>query len=249
MGDWAGMYKGSIKLVLIVVLALSVSGCLLTRVYAFKEQFCDYQKNFSLQVGDGISLRMLDPVLYDSDVIWLLGAKPTRETTRGDRKEMVFVVEKDIEVSDPRYAIPLRLLFTRRDGGRYRMSEGIIDKNLGTMITPGLIEETIAHTCGAESSILAKNVTVDLSDLDPEAIPRRSAIEEALGEPTRIITPGRHVQYRFRLQGAGPEVEKTHAQLWFAADGETVERVHFRYLRYELDADFVRGIGVVSIDL
>jgi len=242
------MSTRNLALLLIVASALSLSGCLLTRVYAFKEQFCDYQQNFSLQIADGISLRMRNPVLYDADVIWLLGAKPTRQTTDGDRKEMVFVVEKDIEVSDPRYAIPLRLVFARQ-GGRYRLSEGIIDMNLGTVITPGLIEETVAHTCDSEASVLARNVTVDLSDLDPASIPRRSIIEQALGEPTRVMGAGRRVEYRYRLQGAGPEVEKTYAQLWFSADGETVERVQFRYLRYELDADFVRGVGVISIDL
>ena len=246
------MLTRNLALLLIVASALSLSGCLLTRVYAFKEQFCDYQQNFRLQVADGISLQMRNPVLYDADVIWLLGAQPTRQTSDGDRKEMVFVVEKDIEVSDPGYAIPLRLVFTRQ-GGRYRLSEGIIDMNLGTVITPGLIEETVAHTCDSETSVLARNVTVDLSDLDPASIPRRSVIEQALGEPTRNIGvgpgPGHRVEYRYRLQGAGPEVEKTTVQLWFAADGETVDRIQFRYLRYELDADFVRGVGIISIDL
>ena len=39
------------------------------------------------------------------------------------------------------------------------------------MITPGLIEETVAHTCDASTSMLSKRVEFDLSDLDPGDIP------------------------------------------------------------------------------
>jgi len=93
------------------------------------------------------------------------------------------------------------------------------------------------------------NVTVDLSDLDPEAVPRRAEIEEALGEPMQRFNQGRGAMYRFRLRGAAPGTQKSFARIWYAEDGERVERVRFRYLRYEMDADFVAGVGVISIDL
>lgn len=234
-------------LLLLPALSLGLSGCLLTRVYSFKEQFCDYQRNFELLVDQSIRLKMRHPVLRDDDMVWLLGAEPTRRTKTGDRQEMVYVIEKDLAVPDPRYAIPVRLLFQRRQGD-FRWTEGVLDRNLGSMITPGLIAETVSHTCDSETSVLDKNVTVDLSDLDPASIPRRTEIEQALGEPTRVVAE-RVVEYRYRLQTTQAGVEKSYARVWYADDGESVERLRFRYLRYRLDADFVTGLGVISIDL
>ena len=117
------------------------------------------------------------------------------------------------------------------------------------MITPGLIEETVAHTCDASTSMLSKRVEFDLSDLDPGDIPTHGQILDALGPPRQTLNDGRVIVYRFRLQGAGPGVEKSFARVWLGPDREHVERVRFRYLRYELDADFVAGTGTIAIHL
>ena len=125
----------------------------------------------------------------------------------------------------------------------------MIDKNLSAMITPGLIEETVAHACSSETSMLRKNVEFDLSDLDHTDIPDRGQILDALGPPQQTLQDGRVMIYRFRLQGAGPEVEKSYARIWLGPGGDEVVRVRFRYLRYELDADFIAGRGSIKIHL
>ena len=237
------------RVVLLLVASASLlSGCILFRIYDFKEQFCDYAANFELLVGEDIELRMHHPVLLDSDVVWLLGAEPTRREQTADGLDLVYVVEKDLPQASDEYAIPVRLRFVNRDDD-WLLNAGVIDKNLGSMVTPGLIDETVAHTCDSETSIADSNVTVDLSDLDPDAVPRRSEIEQALGEPMLRLDDDRGALYRFRLRDARPGTQKSFARIWYAADGERVERVQFRYLRYELDADFVNGVGVISIDL
>mgnify|MGYP001819884242 FL=1 len=197
----------ALRLLVLLILCAQLSGCMLNRVYAFKRQFCDYRANFTLVVDDGVTLQMHNPVLFDTDVVWLVGAKPTTWGKNGNRVEMLYVVEKDLPAPDPEYAIPLRLLFS--EGGDRLLSAGMIDKNLSAMITPGLIEETVAHACKSETSVLAKNVTFDLSELDRADIPDRGQILDALGPPQQTLKHERVMIYRFRLQGAGPEVEKS----------------------------------------
>lgn len=238
----------ALRLLLLLVMSFQLSGCLLTRVYAFKEQFCEYRTNFTLLVGEGVTLQMHKPVLLDTDVVWLLGAEPTTRSNDSEQLEMVYIVEKDLPQPDPEYAIPLRLLFSDDDGDK-RLSAGMIEKNLSTMITPGLIEETVAHACSSETSVAKKKVEFDLSDLDRADIPKRGQILDALGPPQQTLLGGREIVYRFRLQGSGPEVERSYARVWFAPDGGDVERVRFRYLRYELDANFVAGRGSIVIHL
>ena len=233
---------------LLAATTLLLSGCMLFRIYDFKSQFCDYQANFELLVGKDIELRMLNPVLLDRDVVWLLGAEPTRRERSGNSLELVYVVEKDQPQVSDEYAIPIRLRFHRQDGD-FRLEAGIIDKNLGSMVTPGLIDETVAHACDSRTNVADANVTVDLGDLDPDAVPRRSDIEVALGAPQQRFDGGRGALYRFRLRNARPGTQKSFARIEYAADGEHVERVRFHYLRYQMDADFVAGVGVISIDL
>jgi len=238
----------TLRLILLLVLGSQLSGCLLTRVYAFKSQFCDYQANFTLLVDDGVTLQIHKPVLLDSDVVWLLGARPTTQNNNRQQLEMLYVVEKDLPEPNQEYAVPLRLWFSKHDGNML-LSAGMIDKNLSAMITPGLIEETIAHTCDSETSVAKKNVEFDLSSLDRADIPKRGQILDALGPPQKVLRDGREIVYRFRLQGAGPEVEKSYAWVWFGPGGNDVERLRFHYLRYELDADFIAGRGSISIRL
>jgi len=247
MPDPMMAWRRNLLLILLLSAGLLISGCLLQRVYAFKRQFCDYGRNFELVVGDEIRLNMRNPVLLDSDVVWLIGAEPTREARTGLAVEMTYVVEKDLPLSSDEYAIPLHLHFTPHDGD-FRLSAGVIDRNLGAMITPGLIQETVSHTCGSATSLVDRSVTVDLSGLEPADIPTRNEIIDALGAPASTSQDGREAHYRFRLRDAKPGVEKSFARVRYDTNGR-VEHVVFRYLRYQLDADLVAGIGVVTVDL
>lgn len=87
------------------------------------------------------------------------------------------------------------------------------------------------------------------TNLDHTDIPDWGQILDALGPPQQTLQEERVMIYRFRLQGAGPEVEKSYAWIWLGPSGDEVERVRFRYLRYELDADFIAGRGSIKIHM
>lgn len=80
---------------LALTLMAQLSGCLLNRVYAFKEQFCDYQSNFTFVVDDGVSMHAPSGFAgYRCDLA--VGRFPTFRTEGTETLEMVYVVEKDI---------------------------------------------------------------------------------------------------------------------------------------------------------
>jgi len=238
----------ALRLILVLVISTQLAGCLLTRVYTFKNQFCDYQANFTLLIDDGVTLQMHKPVLLDTDVIWLLGAEPTDRSEGDGQLEIAYVVEKDLAESSPEYSIPLILRFSNYNGEQL-LNTGTINRNLSAMITPGLIVETIAHACNSRTSILKRNVEFDLNDLDRNDIPSRTQIFDALGPPQQSLQNGHEIVYRFRLQGADPKAAKSYARVWFEPNGNTVERVRLRYLIYELDANFIAGKGSIAIHL
>jgi len=242
------MLRRTTQICTLIVLGSLLSGCLLTRVYEFKNQFCNYQQNFELQIGEEIALIMHNPVLLDKDVIWLMGASPSYRDQDTDQLDLVYVIEKDLLTPDPQYEIPLRLRF-KVDQGDFRLSAGIIESKLGTLLTPDLIDEIVAHTCDSATSILQRTATVDLSDLDPLEIPRRSEIEKALGDPTEYFENGKIVEYQYRLKNASVNTEKSVARIWYDEMNEQAKRIRFHYLRYEFDVDFQTGVAVISIDL
>jgi hypothetical protein len=222
----------------LLLLASALSGCLLNRVYAFKHQFCDFQHNFRLTVDAEARLLMHHPVLYDSDVVWLIGAPPTRRRYKGGGLDMVYVVEPDTPHPDPRYAIPISLNF-QHSGNGYRLREGVIHQNLTSILGPALITTTVEHVCHSAPDLWRRSVEVRLSELDPADLPARRDILEALGPPRLSLAAGRIWKYRYRLQDGGADTDKTYATVWFDNTGSRLERLHIRYLRYELDADFV----------
>ena len=233
---------------MLLSVTLALSGCLLTRIYAFKHQFCDYDRNFALSIDQDARLYMHNPVLYDSDVVWLVGAPPTQSSGRGDILEMVYVVEKDERDADPKYSIPVSLRFAY-SGSRYRLQEGVIHQNLTTVLSPALIANTVQHTCQSRPNLLGRSVEVDLSEVDDNDLPTRSDILDALGPPRNSFAAGRVLKYSYRLQNAEPNSDRTHAVVWFGPDGNRIERLRLSYFRYELDADFVRKRARISVRL
>ena len=233
---------------MLLAATLSLSGCLLTRVYAFKHQFCDYERNFALSLDDEARLYMRKPVLYDSDVVWLVGAPPTHTYKRADVLKLIYVVEKDVVNSDSKYSIPVSLQFAQT-GSRYRLQEGIIHQNLTTILSPALIASTVLHTCQSRPDLLGRKVVVDLSAVDADELPTRADILDALGPPQDSLLAGRILKYRYRLQNVGPDADRTHIVAWFGPDGKSMERLHLRYFRYELDADFIAKRAWISVRL
>ena len=58
-------------------MALVLNGCLINRMVEVKEQFCEFDSNFSLDFAEPASFNMHHPVLLDRDILWLSDAEPT----------------------------------------------------------------------------------------------------------------------------------------------------------------------------
>lgn len=218
------------------------------RIYSFKDQLCDYAANFALTHEDGVTLSMRHPILLDTDIIWLTGVSPTQTRRQGDTLEITYIVEKILQHADPSFDIPVTLLFTQVNG-RNRLKAGHIDSKLSTVLTPELIDRTLKKTCDATSSIRDQSVRVDLSALDRSSLPTRKELIAALGEPLRRSSNNTVLYYAYRLKDANSEAEAANAIAWYDARGQDLRKVKFRYLRYELNADFVKGSALIKIHL
>ncbi len=240
--------RRAVSLSALLVVPLLLSGCLLSRIYTFKDQLCDYEANFALQIDEDVSLAMHHPVLLDTDVTWLAGAEPTERRMVGEVLELRYVAEKLMRHPDPGYDIPLQLRFERIDGD-YKLREGRLDMDLGALLRPEVINRSVEHTCGAKPDLLAQRVEVDLADLDQSTLPTRGEVLAILGVPAHASPDHTVLTYRYRLKNPAPALKAVRAVAWFDPSDQRLRRVKVRYLRYELVADFVEERAVIKVQL
>jgi hypothetical protein len=68
---------------LLVGLALGLTGCVWTRLLSFKNQLSEFDRYVQVEDRDGLTLRFKQPVLYSQDVLFVMELEPTRRITNG----------------------------------------------------------------------------------------------------------------------------------------------------------------------
>ena len=231
----------------VVFIVLTLSGCLLTRVSTFKTQLCDYPNNFDLRIDEVVQVSMHNPVLLDTDVVFIAGAEPFEQNKADDTLEMHYVIEKQQIHTDPSSDIPIHLRFRRLDG-KYRLEKGQVNKDLRALLNPAIVEYYLSNSCAIQPNLWRRSVEIDLSGLDKSKLPTRNNILEALGPPLTTSSDS-HIVYEFRLKGADPDTSTSRTAIWFDPTDDQVLRVSTRYMYYEVEADFVAAKAVMKITL
>ena len=79
------MYRSERALAVLLTAALIMNGCILERIFRVKNQLCDFEKNFQIEISDGFRVLLRDPVMLDDDVTWLTGAEPSERQYVGNK--------------------------------------------------------------------------------------------------------------------------------------------------------------------
>jgi hypothetical protein len=227
---------------------LGLSGCLLNRASVVKEQFCDFDNNFSMVFDDRTQFIIHDPVLLDSDILWLTGSQPTSVSVRGEQLRMGFEIEKVLPQPDPATDMEISLYFDQVDG-EFRLRQVQLDENLSTFLNPELLESemmtsAIQNVCSAGLSVASMRQELDISQREIDLLPSRTEMFEQFGAPTEIIETGRGYAYEYRVRSAdvsrqAEAGDTARVEVWFDDEGSMPLRVQSRYSRYETRADFV----------
>jgi len=235
------------------LLLIGLSGCLLNRVVAVKEQFCDFESNFALHYGEVTEIQFHRPVLRDTDILWLSSAEPTAVTELNDTLVLTYVIEKVMKDPEPEYDSAIDLHFERSEG-HYMLSRIQMDTILSSMMDSGtwnqqLVDRMAANFCEAGLSFGARDVAYELSDEEIALLPSRIEILEMLGEPSEYIAPESAFVYEFRPRNGDPDSNIARVKVWFDEAGELPIRMESSYSRFTTRADFVERQMVFSVAL
>jgi hypothetical protein len=234
-------------LLVLLSAALILHGCILERIFRVKDQLCDFEKNFQIEIGQGFRVRLREPVMLDKDITWLAGAEPSERQSVGDGLVMTYIAERKGIQSNGQYDLPIELRFVRFDG-EYRLKEGYLGKNLTDVLTGDLLTQIMQSVCQAEKSLVKQQIVIDIKTLDRTLLPDRSAITAILGPPNPDGSPGPKQTWDYRLKNHDAVDTETAIEIYLD-DDERIRRIRVKYLRYTLDADFEKGAAVLSVDI
>jgi len=105
--------KNTVAHVLILIIAISASGCVYLRLYQVKRQLRDFEENFRLDDENGLTMEFIHPVLLDKDIVWLMKNEPSSRVTKGDGESWVYILEKQYisKNEEENYDIPISMSF------------------------------------------------------------------------------------------------------------------------------------------
>ena len=230
------------------LLLVVLPGCLLNRVTTVKAQFCDFDTHFTVAMNGSMEFQIHDPVLLDSDLVWLSGAEPTSTSMGDDLFLMRYIIEKVMPVPDTSKDIEIELAFSRHDD-EFRLSRVRFDEQLSALfgsesVDQERMKEVVQNVCDAGIAMASPRMELEITEAELAMLPSREEMIRDFGEPTEVIEPGRVFAYEYRLKASLPEQAANPAALarvvvWFDAAGENMIRMESRYSRYEARADFV----------
>lgn len=234
--------------IILITITLLFNGCILERIFRVKKQFCDFEKYFKIEISDGFRVLLQEPVLLDEDVTWITGAEPSESKFIGSELVMKYVAVKRGTPSNGQYDIPVELRFGRIDDD-FRLKEGYLSKNLTDILTHELLTQIMRSVCKSDKSLIDQRLTVDISALNRSLLPSRSEIISTLGPPNQNPGNVNKLAYVYQLKN-NDAVDKVAAiEIQFDRFGERIIWIKFKYLRYNLNADFDKGEAILKVDI
>ena len=249
--------SGYIRVVLLAALAsgltIALSGCLFNRVMEVRQQFCDFDSNFSVEFTESVTLHLAHPVILEKDILWLAGAEPTSVTRTGDLVTMVFVIEEDLPVPDPAQDIGFELDFARI-GDDFGLTQIRMDPKLSTVLNPENIDrESLLNSadniCQTGLSFGSRSVEFDLDDQDLEQLPSRTEALAIMGPPHSLVDEGAGWTWQYRLKGHNESNNSARFTVWFDETSQKPLRMESQYARYRTNADFIAKKVSMNVEL
>ena len=233
-----------------IVAALSLQGCILTRILETRAQLCDEPRprvTVSRPPGSGIRVHFESPTLTDRDVVSIVGYEPTRDTGANAVREFFYEAVPLARPLDRETGLVVRLSFVRLEG-EYRLAEVEVPEKFNAILPQPLLEAGVGIVCKTKIGIVPPSTTFDLASLDRAALPRRNTLTQLLGAPTTAAASG-ELSYEYCLAPCGPGLPMVASlRFSFGGDGE-LRRADASYFRYFAVVDLTSSRPTATIEL
>ena len=237
------MFYTASKYFVVVLCVLLCSGCLLDRLVGSKKELCADRIELGEVTEEGASIIFIKPILWNSDIIKIIGEKPTRiipEFITPQSKKLEYHYRIVREGDDPQgeYSFNTVFHFEKKEN-IFKLARVDIDKNIKDVLSVDLIKQVMRAGC----EVIRKgySIRVDLSGIDRHKLPKKDQVIAALGsshEPN-----AKALVYNYKTGSS----DTAEIRVSFAGEPSLMSSVEVTYFRYKLHADFVGREGKGSI--
>jgi len=220
--------KRLISAITVLAISFSLSGCVYLRLLHFKNQLKSFDENVSVNTADKLTFAFRNPVVRDSDFVFISGANPDkieRPPQSSDVEVWTWTFEKRLGYPEDK---PYRMEFkTRFEEGLLTQME--IDESFAKLVGNELILSLFRKLANAKINKLRRSMSAELNErsLREMSLPSLSEIIDEMGEPTRILKPQslKNARFEYEFNFLDPKSGKNAGQfrLYFAGHLENPE--------------------------
>jgi len=253
-----GMIKRSLRVIFLLILAGSLSGCIYwIRAYQVYLQMDEFDRHFSVESGDEFTLHFKDPILYSKDFVSLskLYASQDDPTPEGRRWRYWFrKVDGNNLLIKPEIKFYSDLNFNKEN----RLIAWSFSPLFLAIAPPKFLEVSLRSIGGAEIDKEKRQLRANSALLDKisDDLPRKPAVLAQLGEPFEIKDEGELEVYVYRFLLETPRIEAGYEdralnEVKISFDKKTQELVRMagRFAGLKVSINYRKFLNVPQDDL
>ena len=244
--------------VLVVTAVLSSCISMTSHLLTVRKQLCEFDENFSVVLDRGVEVTLHEPVLRDSEVFLMVGAKPTSRVITADGMTASYVFEQlqtateqnkgskpfSTKGSDPLFQgeeFELRFLFISTDKGLLlsgiQSSEIPIELFDSALTVIANSSEMAQQACDMPVNPLSRSVVVGIDRNMLDLLPARQSVVTWLGPPFESTDNSDDLIYEFRLKGEGTDLPVIRIDAGYGQAGEQPTEIDASFTRYHASID------------
>ncbi|MDX9754121.1 MAG: hypothetical protein RBU29_09185 [bacterium] len=237
-------------LIALLLLILTQSGCVYLRLLEVKNQLKDFDLNFRIETGEQLIVHALDPVITDSDLLYLTKVDPSSVQTRQNRTQWTYRFEKVDEQGNP-IQEDRSIVFDIGFNEKNRISQFQFHEIFLEIVPSDFIEGSLRALGNATIDKRNRKVDADSDVWSGKKLeaPYADSILAKLGPPLNdeVSEAGRLVSYKYRLQlppnSTGKQKNRiAEVTLEFDPDTDQLKRLRTRFAGMKLSVNYQRII-------
>ncbi len=212
----------SIIYVGLILLILTLTGCIFVRMLSVKDQLNDFDTNFDLNDEQGLTLVFKNPVLLSDDVIWLMKGSPGSVNLIEESEQWTYVFRKQHTTSQDEgdeYDIPM-LMVMEED----KLTQITFPKRFLKNLSIPVLKKMLSSMGNADVSKLGRSASSKYAGEDTTGIPTSDNVMETLGKPYEIEVGDEKsmLSYLYYLEDAqgNANSDNLNLELSFVADND-----------------------------
>ena len=229
-----------------------LSGCLSMagRLFTVREQMCEFDDYFSIQIDQGVEITLFEPVLLEKDVYLMMDARPTSrlESAEGVVSSYVFTQLQptaDGQSFPTDVEVEFKFLFVPTDKGlalsEIKSSEIPVEILESALPVAANSAEMAQQACHFSINPFSASVMLEIDNDMLALLPARQTLISWLGLPIESTDNSSDLIYEFRLKGEQADSGIARINMDYAPADEQPMTVEASFARYSASIDVPEG--------